>query len=163
MTDLVARVRDWRAPSWLGPAALLVVSLAGVALVLYGDLFNRPDIKIVYYDAGPVSRFAIGEVEAYPDVNAYIVGLEDGRLRALDGRIEGTECVVDWRPADPRGEAYNPGDRAGVFEDPCTGAIWSRVGNAIVGSDEPLRTPHIDYRPDTEGRETHAFIELINP
>jgi hypothetical protein len=163
MTAVLERVRSWKAPPALGPMALLIVSLLGVAVVVYGALFNRPEIRIVYYDTGPVSQFAIGEVQAYPDVDLYVVGLPDGRLRALDGRIEGTTCRVQWRPSDERGVPHNPGSRPGVFEDPCTGATWSRVGNAIAGSDRPLRTPHIDPRPVAGSRELHIFVELINP
>ena len=83
-------------------------------------------------------------------------------LRAIDGRIDGTDCTVSWLPNDQRGREFNPGNATGVFEDPCTGAIWSMEANAIEGTTEPLRTPYIDYRPGADGA-LHAFIERVNP
>jgi hypothetical protein len=159
---VVERLRIRRGPTWLGPTALLLLSLAGVFAVLWG-YFNPPLVRIVYHDAGLVSRFAIGEVTAYPEVDLYVVGMDDGRLRALDGRIEGTSCTVDWRPDDPRGVPHNMGGRPGVFEDPCTGATWSRVGDAISGTLRPLRTPYVNPKWDAEAGEMRIFVELINP
>lgn len=158
---LLARVRERGTPTWFGPTALLIVSMVGVGAVIWG-VFNPLEIRVVYHDAGPVDSFAIGEVTAFPDVNLYMVGRESGALRALDGRIDGSGCIVRWLPDDSRGVEHNPGSRPGVFEDPCTGATWSRLGNAIAGTDQPMRTPHIRYRYGDTGR-THAFIELINP
>jgi hypothetical protein len=158
---LRGRVRGARTPTWLGPTALLLISMVGVGAVIWG-VFNPPDIRVVYHDVGPVDSFAIGEVTPFPEVNLYMVGRESGALRALDGRIQESGCVVRWQPDDARGGEHNPGARPGVFEDPCTAATWSRLGNAISGSDRPMRTPHINYRYGDTGR-THAFVELINP
>lgn len=151
-----------RVPGWLGPSALLLVTAFGIGAVLWG-YFNPPDIRISQFDAGPVSNFAIRKVTAYPEQNIYIVGLDDGRLRALDGRNQASRCSVRWLPDDPRGGVRNPGGVAGVFEDPCNGALWSMLGDAISGSDVPLRVPVIDYRPGEDGRALHAWVEVINP
>lgn len=154
--------RGRQVPAWAGPTALLVVSVFFVGVVLWG-FFNPVDIKVVYVDAGPADSFEISRVTAFPDQNLYVVGLDDGRLRAIDGRVESSGCAVQWLPNDDRGRSHNPGGRPGVFEDACSGAVWSMLANAISGSSEPLRTPHIAYRIGDDGRTTHAYVEHINP
>ncbi len=145
-----------------GPLALLAVTLAGVGAVLWG-YFNPPDIRVIQFDAGPVSQWRSQRIVGFPEQRIYIVALDDGRLRALDTRIEATGCVAQWWPDDTRGTVKNPGGLPGVFEDTCGGGVWSMVGDAISGSDKPLRTPLVDARPDTEGRELRVWVELINP
>ena len=154
--------RGKQVPTWVGPTALLVISGFFIGVVLWG-IFNPTEIRVVYFDAGPADSFEISKVTPYEEQDLYVVGMEDGRLRAIDARVESSGCTAEWLPNDPRGSAHNPQGLTGVFEDPCTGAIWSMEANAIEGTDAPLRTPHIDYRPGTDGRETHAFIERVNP
>ncbi len=153
--------RRSRLPAHLGPTALLLVTLAGVLAVVWGAFFPRP-ITIVYVDAGPVDSFEIGRVDHFPEYDFYMVGLEDARLRAIDGRIEATGCSARWLPNDSRGSEHNPLGRNGVFEDPCSAAVWSAIGNAISGTDQPMRTPHIDWRRGEDGL-IHAHVEMINP
>lgn len=147
---------------WAGPFALLVVTLVGIGAVLWG-YFNPPDITVIQFDAGPVSQWRSQRIVGFPEQRIYIVALDDGRLRALDTRIEDTRCVAQWLPDDPRGVAKNPGGLPGVFEDVCGGGVWSMLGNAISGSDKPLRTPLVDARPDTQGQELRIWVELVNP
>jgi hypothetical protein len=156
-----AQTSQGRMPPWAGPMALLGVTLLGLAAVLWGWL-NPPSIEISYVDAGPVTQFAISEVTAFPEHDFYIVGLEDGRLRALDGRIQASGCTVEWLPRDSRGAPHNPGGRPGVFHDPCSGALWSMLGNAISDTREPMRTPHIDARRPSEGEPVHVYVERIS-
>lgn len=151
-----------RVPAWVGPMALFLVSGFFVGVVIWGFI-NPVDIRVVYFDAGAADSFEIGEVTAYPEQDLYIVGMSDGRLRAIDGRVEASGCSVVWRPDDERGRLYNPEGHPGMFEDPCTGALWSSIAHAVSGSSEPLRTPHIDYRRGPDGATTHAFVERINP
>ena len=154
-------LRGFRTPPWLGPTALVIVSAAGIFAALWGGLFADPPIAVRYFDAGAVDTFAIRQVNAYPEVDLYVVGLDNGKIRAIDARVEASGCVAVWLPGDVRGRAANPGQLPGVLEDPCTGAVWSMEGNAISGSDVPLRTPHIDPRPGTDGKP-HIFVEMIN-
>lgn len=147
---------------WAGPGALLLITLAGVGAVLWG-YFNPPDIRVVQFDAGPISQWRTQRIIGFPEQRVYIVVLDDGRLRALDTRIEATDCIAQWRPDDPRGVAKNPGGLTGVFEDACGGGVWSMLGDAVSGSDKPLRTPLVDARPDDQGRELRVWVELINP
>src|SRR5690606_27361451 len=114
-----------------------------VAVVIWG-YFNPMDVRVEYFDAGRADAFVIGEVAAFPEQDLYVVGMPDGRLRAIDARIDGSDCVARWLPDDTRGIGHNLGRGGGVFEDPCTGAIWSMEANAIAGASEPLRTPYID-------------------
>jgi hypothetical protein len=150
-----------RAPRWLGPSAFLFVTVLGIAVAIYGAFFADPDIHVGRFDAGPVSQFAIRHVTTYPELDLYIVGLDDGRLRALDGRVQDSDCAVDWLPDDPRGSVRNPGQINGAFVDPCGGAVWSMLGDAVSGTSRPLRTPQMTYRTG-EGDVPHAFVEMIN-
>lgn len=149
-------------PAWVGPTALLVISAFFLGVVFWG-YFNPVEIRVVYFDAGRADSFEINRVTTFSDENLYVVGMEDGRLRAIDGRVEASGCTVNWLPNDARGRSHNPDGLPGVFEDPCSGAIWSMQANAIEGSELPLRTPHIDYRANADGSATHAFIERVNP
>ena len=159
----LANQASWsRVPAWLGPVALLLTSLFFIGVVLWGT-FNPVPIQVQLFDAGPVTQFAIHKVVAYPERNLYIVGMEDGRLRAIDGRINGTTCRVEWRPDDPRGAVRNPQGLPGVFHDPCSGALWSFEGNAISGTMEPLRTPRVAPKAVAAGEPEHVTVEMVNP
>ncbi len=140
---------------------LLIVSAVGVATVLWGIFFANPDITVVHYDAGPIEDFEIRQVNAFPEIDLYIYGLDNGIVRALDGRVESSGCSVRWLPGDRRGLARNPGSLPGAFEDPCSGAVWSVEGNAISGTSEPLRTPQVTFVPNADGK-LHVRVELIN-
>lgn len=154
--------RNGRFPAWLGPTALLALSGFFVGVVFWG-VFNPEEIRVEYVDAGAVSEFEIGRMTVIPERDLYVVGMPDGRLRAIDGRVQASGCSVRWLPNDDRGRAANSGGAPGVFEDPCSGAIWSMEANAIQGANEPLRTPFIDYRPVAGSAELHAFVEHVNP
>ena len=142
----------------LGPSALFITSLFFIGVVFWG-LFNETEIVVKYVDAGPVDRFAIGQVDQVDDLPLYVIGLENGTLRAIDTRIEGTGCLANWMPEDPRGRSINYQARHGVFTDTCSNKIWAAAGHAIDG-DTPLRTPHLEPRPGTDGKQ-HIFVEFI--
>src|SRR5690606_1925119 len=116
--------RGLSVPPWTGPVVLLSLSAFFIGVVIWGQL-NPMDIRVVQFDAGRADSFTINEVTAFPEADLYVVGMEDGRLRAIDGRVQASGCSVNWLPDDPRGRAHNPRGRPGVFEDPCTGALWS--------------------------------------
>ena len=160
--NAIRRLQTWRAPATLGPGVLLLVTIAGVFGVLWG-VVNPPRIEIVNFDAGDLNQFAIHRVVAYADKDLYLVGMEDGSIRAIDGRVQADGCRVAWLPEDPRGAARNPQGLPGVFEDPCTHAVWSFEGNAVSGTDKPLRTQHVEGGMSQDGRTAHIFVELINP
>src|SRR5690606_12475848 len=126
--------------------------------VVFWGYIRPAEIRVVYFDAGAADSFEISKVTAFPDQDLFVVGMEDGRLRAIDARVESSGCTANWLADDSRGRTHNPSRLPGVFEDPCSGAIWSMEANAIEGTNQPLRTPHIDYRPGPQGRETHAFV-----
>lgn len=154
--------RGRQAPAWVGPVVLLLVSAFFIGVVFWG-YFNPAEIRVVYFDAGRADTFEMGHLRAFPDQDLYVVGLEDGRLRAIDTRVAASGCSVVWLADDARGVQHNPGGARGVFEDPCSGATWSIEANAIAGATEPLRTPYIDYRPSSDGTGVHAFVERVNP
>lgn len=156
------RLGAWHAPRWLGPAAFLVVTALAIGTSVYG-YFYGPKLEVVQFDAGNVNQFAIHRVVAYPEHDLYLVGLDNGGIRAIDGRVETSDCRVRWLPDDTRGASRNPAGLPGVFEDRCTGALWSFEGNAISGSEQPLRTPHVSPGISPDGRTQHVLVELVNP
>lgn len=160
--SLAQRLRSWNAPAHLGPTMVLVVTALGVFAVFWG-YFNPPPIQVVMFDAGDISRFGIHKVVAYPEQHLYLVGMADGRIRAIDGRVAGSNCKVEWLPDDPRGAERNPQGLPGVFRDPCSGALWSFEGNAISGADQPLRTPQVTPRISDDGKSQRVTVELVNP
>lgn len=145
-----------------GPTVLLLLSAFFIGVVIWG-YYNPAEVRVVYFDAGAADSFEINRVRVFGERDLYVVGMPDGRLRAIDGRVEASGCSVRWLPNDERGREANPEGLPGVFEDPCTGNVWSMQANAISGATVPLRTPHIDYRPGPDGRTVHAFVEQINP
>jgi hypothetical protein len=143
-----------------GPIALVLVSLAGILAVLWGQLFADPGINVTLFDAGLVDDHGIGKVVAFEELDLYVVGLEDGRIRAVDGRLDGTTCRVRYLPDDGRGRVLNPNGTTGVLEDGCTGGVWAMTGDVISGSDEPLRTPQITFKQGDEAA-LHVWVEII--
>ena len=142
---------------------LFLVSALAIGAVFWGRFGADTGIEIVNFDAGPTADFVArgdGTLSVFPDVDVYIVALEDGRLRAIDGRVEFSGCAVEYLPDDPRGQRLNPFRVPGVLEDPCSGAVWSVAGDAIALVDEPLRTPQLTYGRE-EGGVQHVFIEII--
>ena len=164
-TEAARRLGPIPIPNNLGPLMLFLVSAIGIGAVFWGRFAADPGIEIRQFDAGPetaiLERLRGGEVVAFPDEHLYLVGLEDGRLRVVDGRVEFSGCNVDYHPDDPRGVAHNPNAIPGVLEDPCSGAVWSVSGNAIARVDEPLRTPQFSFETNDDGVR-HMLIEVIS-
>lgn len=158
----IERLRRLRVPNNTGPAAFITITLLGIGAVLWGGLISSPSIVVVQFDAGPVSDYAIGEVQAFPEVDLYLVGLEDGRIRAIDGRINGEDRAARYDPNDARARTRNPRRVLGAFVDDVTGAVWALTGDAVRVADSPLRTPNVTFRtlPGNDGQ--HVFVELIN-
>lgn len=148
---------------WLVPGALLLVSVLSVGAVFWGRFVADPGIRVFEFDAGPVAGLEIGGVRPFPELGLYLVGLADGRVRAIDARVHSTGCVVTWLPDDERGRAANPRGAPGVFEDACTGAYWAVSGDQIHAagrSEEPLRTFELAYTTLPDGQQ-HVFVEVI--
>jgi hypothetical protein len=150
----------WDHRGWLTIVGFALVLLIGGGGAIWGGVWAKPDIRIQEYDAGPVSKFAISEVAPYPDVNVYLVGLADGRIRALDGIVKETGCAVQWLPDDRRAVSANPDGRPGAYLDACSGAVWTLLGNAFSGTIQPLRTFEVEYFTNTEGVQ-HVWVEVL--
>ncbi|MDA0352246.1 MAG: hypothetical protein O3A10_08550 [Chloroflexi bacterium] len=151
-------------PRNFGPLMLLLVSAIGIGAVFWGAFIAEPQIHVTLFDTGTedaaLETLRADGVIAFAEQNIYVVGLEDGRLRAIDGRVEKTGCKVEFLPNDPRGVARNPFGRTGVLEDRCSGAVWSIAGDAIARTQEPLRTPVISFQVDDAGVR-HLMVEVI--
>lgn len=142
-----------------GPTMLILVTVAAIAAVVWGNL-NPSGITVQEFDAGPVSDLAIAKVVAFEEMDIFLVGLADARIRVIDGVLRGSGCIVDYRPDDDRGRAQNPGNVPGTFVDPCSGAVWAITGDAISDSTEALRTFFKELRTLEDGRQ-HVLVELI--
>ena len=152
--------RDWR--WWLTPGALLGITVLAIAGMFWGKFVAPPVIAVTELDAGGATDYAIGDVRAFPNLEVFVVAMEDGRLRALDARVASNGCVVEWVADDARGSVVNPFGRAGAFVDPCSGAAWALTGDQVLaaGSPEPLRTFHITYDTLPDGVQ-HVYVEVV--
>jgi hypothetical protein len=159
-----ARIRAtlgrWDSRGRLTLTGLALVIIVGLGGSLYGAFIADPEIRVQQLDAGPVEQFAIGEVVPYPEQNVYLVGIEDGRIRALDGIVKASGCAVEWLPEDTRARSGNPERMPGAFVDPCSGGVWSTTGDAFSGTNEPLRTFQVDYETNDEGVQ-HVWVEVL--
>ncbi len=162
MRATVAPTRSSRVPRWVVPLALLVVSVLSVGAVFWGSLVAKPNIRVFEFDAGPVAGLEIGAVRSFADLDLYLVGLADGRVRAIDGHVRSSGCAVRYQSDDDRGRDANPRGVPGTFEDPCTGAYWAITGNQIhaAGKVEPLRTFEIAF-VTMPGQTQHIFVEVL--
>lgn len=154
--------RGMKLPRRTGPAAIGLITLAAIGAIFWGTLVDPPEVQVFTFDAGPASEFEIGKVKALEQLDIYLVGLADGRIRALDGIVEENGCAVEFRPDDQRGSAHNPSGVAGAFVDPCSGAVWAITGDALTAPWplEPLRTPRVTF-PEFEDGTRHVLIEVI--
>ena len=149
-------------PRSTGAVAIGLITLAAIGAIFWGTLVDPPELQVFSFDAGPASEFEAGKVEALEQFDLYLVGLANGRIRALDGIVEESGCAVEFRPDDPRGSGRNPLGMAGAFVDPCSGAVWAITGDALSAPWplEPLRTPRVTF-PEFEDGERHVLIEVI--
>lgn len=154
------QLRRWDAHGRLTIAGLALVAIVGIGGAVWGGVIADPEVHVQHLDAGPVRGFAIGEVVPYPDQNVYLLGIEDGRIRAIDGIVKDTGCAVRWDPADARTIAENTGHASGAYTDPCSGHVWTNAGNAFAGAKAPLRTFQIEYHTNDDGVQ-HVWVEVI--
>ena len=130
----------------IGLVALVVLVVLAIGGIIYGAT-NRPDFDVFLYDAGPIEDYEDGEVRYLPQVNVYVVVLDDDgaakQLRALDGIAPATGCSIRLNADDARGSDRNPEGQPGSFSDPCSPAVWYLTGDALERSSNPLRDFHI--------------------
>lgn len=151
------------APRWVVPGALLLVSFLSIGAVFWGRFVADPGIRVFEFDAGPVEGLGIGEVRPFRELGLYLVGLADGRVRAIDAKVHSSGCTVNWASDDERGLAANPRGLPGIFLDPCTGAYWALSGDQIEAAGrppEPLRTFELAFKTLGDGKQ-HVFVEVI--
>ena len=126
----------------IGAVALLVIVIIGIGGVIYGGL-NRPDFQVFLFEAGTIDGYESGDVRYLPEVNVYVVVLDDDgvakRLRAVDGIAPATGCSIQLDLQDARGRDRNPERQPGSFSDPCSAAVWYLTGDALERSSSPLR------------------------
>jgi len=143
-----------------GPIALIAISVLTILIFLWGELVADPQIDVYQFDAGSIEQFAIGKIITLDEINFYLVGMEDGRIRAIDGRNEKNGCNVIYEKSDIRGSFKNPLNIPGIFLDHCSESVWALTGDAISGANYPLRTPQVTYKRDQKGI-MHVWVEVI--
>lgn len=137
--------------------AFFVFAFVGV---VRGAYFAEPNIQVRWVDAGPESEFAIGRVVPLLGQGVYVIGIENGSLRAVDGLVKSTGCWVEFLPDDDRGRVHNPRQQPGALRDPCSGAVWAANGDAIEGARVPLRTfPVASFLAPDSTR--HVRVEVV--
>ena len=157
MSDAAAQQPEVRGRP-IGLVALLAITALGVIAILVGQFCSDPDVRVFYYDAGPIDSYDVGEPRSFPQIGVFVIALDDDgtskHLRALDGRAPGTGCTVQLNPDDARGRTGNPLQRPGTFSDPCSQAVWFLSGDALSGTGSALRVFVITQPPpeDAEGR-----------
>ncbi|MBG93019.1 MAG: hypothetical protein CL792_03465 [Chloroflexi bacterium] len=144
----------------LGPIALVTFSVLTVFIFLWGEIVADPQIEVYQFDAGSIEQFDIGKIVILDDMNFYLIGMEDGRIRAVDGRNEQSGCNVIYDSDDIRGTSKNPLSITGVLLDLCSDSVWALTGDAISGANYPLRTPQVTYKRGEEGI-LHVWVEVI--
>lgn len=148
--------------SWGSLVTMLAFGVFFVLLfgaVTRGYLSGGPKVPVNWVDLGPETGFKIGELRVVEGEHVYVLPLQDGRLRALDGIVESSGCAVEWKPDDTRGAPLNFGGKPGAFVDPCSGLAWAITGDAI-GHNRPLRTFAIS-RLEREGQPPHVQVEVL--
>lgn len=140
-----------------GIVLVLVIGLAGL---VRGAFFGEPHVLVRVFDAGPESQYAVGRVVPFPEQSVYLIGIETGEIRAVDGVIDGSLCAVEWRPDDERGRQRNPRQQPGVILDPCSEAVWAASGAALSGTTRPLRTFVTKPLTGPDGNR-HVGVELL--
>ena len=144
----------------IGPFVLIVFSVAGIGATVWGGTAGKAEFIVESYDAGSLDQFAIGRLVAFEGPGLYVYGRESGQLRILDGVVRTNGCRVQWLPDDTRASSANPGGGPGAFFDACSGAIWAITGDAVTGTDQPLRTFTFLVVVQPDGTE-QLFIEVI--
>jgi hypothetical protein len=143
--------------------SVMAIGLVFIATLIAwgrGVVAGGPAVPVRWVDAGPDSAFAIGRVVELPGEHVYVIGLENGQLRAIDGIVEGSRCAVRWLPADVRGAAKNPRGEPGVYEDTCSPAVWAATGDALTPDTAPLRTFEVRANTDDDGVR-RAEVEVL--
>lgn len=139
---------------------IVLVLLLGLAGIVRGAFFSDPRTLVRTFDAGPESQYAVGKVVPFPEQSLYLIGIETGEIRAVDGLIQGSLCTVEWRPDDERGRERNPRQEPGTLVDPCTTAVWATSGAALSGTSRPLRTFIVRPLTAPDGSR-HVGVELL--
>jgi hypothetical protein len=140
--------------------AIGIVFLATLLAWARGVVAGGPAVPVRWVDLGPEAAFAIGRVVALPGEHVYVIGLENGQLRAIDGIVEGSRCAVRWLPEDARGAAKNPRATPGVYEDTCSSAVWAATGDALTPDTPPLRTFEVRGATAEDGTR-RAEVEIL--
>lgn len=106
---------------WLGLGALATLQLGWIGF----DLLRPRDRRRAegdgggIYIAGPVERFDLGSVTAFPEGRFYLSRLDDGGFLALGRTCTHLGCTVPWIEADQR------------FACPCHASVFDITGEVL--------------------------------
>jgi Rieske Fe-S protein len=98
--------------------------IATLALVF---AWPGPDGQQTRFELGAAEDYGIGSVTLVEDGAFHLVRLSDDTIVALSWTDPGSGCSVPWRPH------FEHQGVTGWFRDPCSGAIYSRDGERVLG------------------------------
>jgi nitrite reductase/ring-hydroxylating ferredoxin subunit len=107
--------------------ALLTVAVAIVGTTAFAWPNDSAPPTHEWVLLGNVDDLPVGEPVTLEEPDAYLVGLDGGRLFAFSRRSTHLGCTVVWRPDREFSGAK------GFFSDPCGGALWAIDGTPAFG------------------------------
>jgi cytochrome b6-f complex iron-sulfur subunit len=106
--------------AWLGLAAVALVQYLGVVVDFLRPRRQRtPGDGGAVVVAGPVERFELNSVSAFPEGKFYLVRLEDGGFLALSRVCTHLGCTVPWSTEEQR------------FTCPCHSSTYDIRGDVL--------------------------------
>tara|TARA_Y100001970_G_scaffold159791_1_gene195544 strand:- start:30457 stop:30915 length:459 start_codon:yes stop_codon:yes gene_type:complete len=135
---------------------ILLISAIGLYAVIHGYT-NPPKISIEQFDAGNIENFSIGDVIYYENKEFYLVGMNNGKLRALKQSIKGSCSLNFFAKRNNNDNKMKPLSIQNVFFDNCSN-LWHVNGDSFFQNQVPLKTLFVKI--DNSNEDERVIIEL---
>ena len=135
---------------------ILLISAVGLYAVIHGYM-NPPKISIEQFDAGSISNFDIGDVVYFQDQEFYLVGMRNGKLRALKQSIKDS-CTLNYFGLRHNNDnKIKPFSIQNIFFDNCDN-LWRVNGDSFFQNQVPLKTLFVNI--DTSTKDERVIVEV---
>ncbi|MFL2635097.1 MAG: hypothetical protein ACJ0J6_04560 [Dehalococcoidia bacterium] len=135
---------------------ILLISTIGLYAVIHGYM-NPPKILIEQFDAGSINNIDIGDVIYYQDQGFYLVGMSNGKLRALTQSVK-KSCLLNYFGSrDNNDYKIKPFALQNIFFDNCDN-LWDVNGDSFFQNQVPLKTLFVNI--DTSTKDERVIIEV---
>ncbi|MBI51634.1 MAG: hypothetical protein CL779_00250 [Chloroflexi bacterium] len=135
---------------------ILLISAIGLYAVIHGYM-NPPKISIEQFDAGSISNFDIGDVIYYQDQEFYLVGMRNGKLRALKESAK-EPCSLNYFGSRHNNDnKIKPLSLQNIFFDNCDN-LWHTNGDSFFQNQVPLKTLFVNI--DTSTKDERVIVEV---